>query len=272
MIVLKPNLVIIGDLAYETTIINDKKYTGLGGSGYYSAIGAKASKNDDFLLISSVGKDYNFIYLDRLDIPKDGISIVSSKKTARFITKFINDTGKREFYADFGAIEFPCYEVICEYLDVPIVYLAGASPIRQLCWIKQLESVNFNGIIACDVFEKFCLENPNESIKVIEKCDIIFMNEIEKEILQYNPNGNNKINILKRGANGADIIDQFGNIIHIKPQLKCIAVDTNGAGDILAASFLSKIVYGYDYNVALQNAVDLATLSVTQEGAKHILV
>lgn len=43
-------MVIIGDLAYETTIIENKRHTCLGGSGYYAAIGAKAAQNDNFIM------------------------------------------------------------------------------------------------------------------------------------------------------------------------------------------------------------------------------
>lgn len=57
----------------------------------------------------------------------------------------------------------------------------------------------------------------------------------------------------------------------IAPKHRYIAVDTNGAGDILGASFLSKIVSGYNYSSAMQVAVDLASLSVTQENVRHIL-
>ena len=67
-VTLNPNMVIIGDLAYETTIIENKRHTCLGGSGYYAAIGAKAAQNDNFVLISSVGCDFDFSYLRNLNI------------------------------------------------------------------------------------------------------------------------------------------------------------------------------------------------------------
>lgn len=270
-VALKPNIVIIGDLAYETTIVQNKKHTCLGGSGYYAAIGAKAAQNENFLLISSVGQDFDFLYLHNLNISDNEINIIQSEKTACFTTEFLNDMGERKFYADFGATGFPNYKQVEKYLDVSIIYLAGGDPTRQLCWIKKLESNNFNGIIACDVFEKYCMEKSGESKEVIERSNIVFLNEIERRLLEYNPIEKQKISILKKGKQGADLFDQEGNIISIKPQLECVAVDTNGAGDILAASFLSKIVFNYNYGAALQIAVDLATLSVTQENVGHIL-
>lgn len=270
-VVLKPSIVIIGDLAYETTVVENRKHTCLGGSGYYAAIGAKAAQNENFVLISSVGGDFDFSYLRDLNIIDKEINVVQSEKTACFTTEFLNDVGERKFYADFGAIGFPNYEQIEKYLDVPFIYLAGGDPMRQLCWIKKLESNKYSGIIACDVFEKYCLEKPGESKKVIEKSDIVFLNEIERQLLGYNPIAKQKVNILKKGKQGADLFDREGNTISITPKSGYIAVDTNGAGDILAATFLSKVVAGYNYSSALQVAVDLATLSVTQENVKHIL-
>lgn len=270
-VALIPNIVIIGDLAYETTIIKNKRHTCLGGSGYYAAIGAKAVQNENFVLISSVGCDFDFSYLHNLNIPAKEINVVQSEKTACFTTTFLNNIGEREFYADFGAIGFPNYKQIEKHLEAPFIYLAGGDPTRQLCWIKKLETNEYNGIIACDVFEKYCLEKPRESKKVIEKSDIVFLNETERRLLEYNSTAKQKVSILKKGKQGADLFSREGNIISIFPRHGCIAVDTNGAGDILAASFLSKIVLGYNYSSALQVAVDLASLSVTQENVRHIL-
>lgn len=268
---LDPNMVIIGDLAYETVIVENKRHTSLGGSGYYAAMGAKAAQNENFVLISSVGCDFDFTYLHNFNILDKEINVVQAERTACFTTKFLNDKGEREFYADFGAIGFPNYKQIEKYLDVSLIYLTGGDPTRQLCWIEKLETKKYKGIIACDVFEKYCLEKPEESKKVIKKSDIVFLNEIERQLLGYNPTIKQKVSILKKGKRGADLYSQEGNVISITPKSSCIAVDTNGAGDILAASFLSKIISGYNYSYALQVAVDLATLSVTQENVRHIV-
>ena len=57
-------LAIIGDLAYETVANKDFHYTCLGGSGYYAAIGASLAQCQDFLLVSSVGEDFDFSLLN----------------------------------------------------------------------------------------------------------------------------------------------------------------------------------------------------------------
>ncbi|MEE0023264.1 carbohydrate kinase family protein [Ruminococcus sp.] len=265
-----PNLVVIGDIAYETIIIGSKKHTCLGGSAYYALIGAKASKNNNCILIASVGEDFNFDALNDLGILD--VNIVSRKKTANFITEFVNDIVERKFYADFGAIEFPQYELIEKYLDKPLVFLAGSNPMRQLCWIEKLKSNNYTGIIACDVFEKYCLENREETVEVIDESNIVFVNQVEAKILNYNPIGNNKTSIIKKGEAGATLVYKGEYLYDIKPQIEGLPIDTNGAGDILAASFLSKIIGGCtSYTDALQFAVDLASLSVFQKGVDHIL-
>ena len=106
---------------------------------------------------------------------------------------------------------------------------------------------------------------------MIEKSNIVFMNEEERRLLQYDPHTMYKISIIKKGAMGADIFYGGNYQRSIAPAFSSIAVDTNGAGDILAGAFLSKILSGYDYVNALSFAVDMATLSVTREGVQHIL-
>lgn len=268
---LKSRMIIVGDLAYETTVVDKKIHTSIGGSGYYSSIGAKATGNEDFLLLSFVGEDFDFSFFQSLKISTDGVSVVPYEKTGCFTTKFWDASGKREFSAVYGAIQFPNYKSILKYLNASCVYLAGGDPIRQLHWIKELEKKMYHGIIASDLFEKYCLEKPEASKKVIEKSNIVFMNEEERRLLQYDPHTMYKISIIKKGAMGADIFYGGNYQRSIAPAFSSIAVDTNGAGDILAGAFLSKILSGYDYVNALSFAVDMATLSVTREGVQHIL-
>lgn len=264
-------LAIIGDIAYENTIIDSIDYTCLGGSGYYASIGSLASGNKSFLLITCVGSDFDFSYTNKLGISDRGITIVSNTTTARFTTKFLSKEGERTFFADLGALAFPYYGVIDEFIDAAIVFLAGSSPVRQLGWLNELQKRHFTGIIACDVFEKYCLENAEDTIRVIESSNIVFMNENESQILRFNPFESEKTCILKKGERGADLFNHGESIIHVYPKYRYTAIDTNGAGDVLAASFLSKILAGFSYKEALQFAVNLASLSVTKKDVKHIL-
>lgn len=266
-----PQMVIIGDLAYEKTIIDCSEHTSIGGSAFYAAVGAKASKNDYFIVIASVGNDFTTSAFDSYGISREGITFVPNKKTASFTTTFVKGSDQRSFLADWGAINAPNFNIIIKYLDAEVIFLAGSNPQRQLRWINILHKLGYTGIIACDVFEQYCSELYYETINVISNSDIVFMNESEKALLHYNPYMHTKTSIIKLGANGAVLIDKYGTNITISPQLSCIAIDTNGAGDILASSFLSMKLAGHSDKAALQFAVNLATLSVSDIGVDHIM-
>lgn len=268
---MQPNLVIIGDLAYERTVSQFGEYTNIGGSAFYAAIGAKASNNENFVVITSVGDDFCYSLFDELGISRNGITCVPNQKTAKFVTTFVENSTERLFSAEWGAIEYPNFETILDYLNATIIYLAGSDPCRQLCWINLLHKVGYTGTIACDVFEKYCVERYSESTQVVEKSDIIFMNEYEKELLCFDPTGYAKMSIVKLGSHGAYFVTRNGIKKVITPQIICNASNTNGAGDILAASYLSRIIAGCSEEEALQYAVDIATLSVSKAGVTHIL-
>lgn len=131
---------------------------------------------------------------------------------------------------------------------------------RQIAWINEIKRYNYNGIIACDVFELFSRQKRRETLDVIEISDIIFMNKIEQQILDFNLLTCKKTSIIKRGAKRAVLTDQNVIQINVTPLITKPVVNTNGAGDILADSFLLKMELGFSY--ALQYAINIATKSV----------
>ena len=236
------SILIIGDLAYETTITDNMVFSHIGGSGYYALIGAKASDNNDVVLISSVGLDFDFEDLSNLG--KTDISVIPNKKTANFMTEFISGTEERKFTAEFGALEFPNYSVVKKYLKSQVIFLTGSDPIRQIAWIKEIKRNNYCGMIACDVFELFCKQKKKETLDVIKISDIIFMNEIEQQILNFNPLNHKKISIIKSGAKGAILTDSNGTQIIATPSITNPVINTNGAGDIFSSFIFVKYGIG----------------------------
>ena len=253
MIKVKNNLAIIGDLAYETTVTNLYHVSQLGGSGYYAAIGAIAAKNNGFVLVSSVGEDF---HSEETKISKTNLllNILPNQKTARFTTTYLNDS-ERLFQADFGALVYPPYQFAGDIISAQLVLLTGSDPHKQLVWIQALLDKGFNGTIACDTFEKYCVDYPDIVMKVIEKSKYVFMNNLEQSILQYNPATFSKISIIKNGENGADLYMPQRNVVHYSSVNKYHVEDTNGAGDILAGSFLSFVLNGLSYEEALCQSV-----------------
>ncbi len=148
------NLVIIGDISFEKTVIPSGSFVSVGGSGFYSSIGALAAVYRDFLLISSVGFDFDLKHLKNIGICVDGISIAANEKTAVFTSTF-DDKNNRVFNSTIGALQYQDYSQITNIRNSSIVFLSGSSPIRQLNWIYQLKANNFTGMIAVDVFKDY---------------------------------------------------------------------------------------------------------------------
>ncbi len=86
-------------------------------------------------------------------------------------------------------------------------------------------------------------------------------------------NSNFSINIpyiLKKGSGGAEY--RFSNR-HVEVSApKTIAVDTSGAGEILAGVYLSLRAQGLNVKSALEKAVHTATRRVGKWGVKHLHV
>jgi len=265
-------LAIIGDLAYETVANKDFHYTCLGGSGYYAAIGASLAQCQDFLLVSSVGEDFDFSLLNLVQEDSRLISVIHEKNTARFFTQYVKESGKRIFHGDFGALESPDYKnSVTSLLDIPLIYLAGGNPERQRSWINELKRYNYSGMIASDTFEQYCRENAKAVKEVFKDSDIVFLNEEEWAILECSSAFAHKVTVLKKGKDGAVLFDSSKHATSVLPQSGIAVEDTNGAGDILAAAFLAKIAKGVPYASALQYAVNLASASVEKKGVNHMI-
>lgn len=99
--------------------------------------------------------------------------------------------------------------------------------------------------------------------------DIIFINEAEANILAQKGTLRTDIPwILKYGAEGTSYLKGSNEIKVSAP--KVTAVETTGAGDILAGAFLALLSYDYEVEHALTIAVDLASQSITQFGVEHL--
>lgn len=260
-------LVIIGDIAYETIIIGGKEYKSIGGSGYYSAIGALAAKNKDFKLVSNVGYDFNLNDLKQLNINTDFINKVESATTARFLTEYKNKT--RLFSCDDYILNYSNYSIINRLIKANIIYFSGSNPKRQLAWIHKLKEKNYNGTIASDIFDLYCKRYPKETMEVISNSDVVFMNNEEMNIICYSLYGEQTA-IIKNGGNGASFINKK-RCFSVYPDKQVKAIDTNGAGDILAGVYLSNLLSNKNALDSLQNAVNIATNSVIKKGVLHII-
>jgi sugar/nucleoside kinase (ribokinase family) len=104
---------------------------------------------------------------------------------------------------------------------------------------------------------------------MMAKADLVFMNRAEGEILK-DLIPEIPFVVVKKDAEGAELY-QRGGLVRRVSAPRVTVVDVTGAGDVFAGTLLGRIASGQTIVAALQDAVETASLSVTQEGVAHLL-
>lgn len=263
------DLVIVGDIAFEKDITKHGVKVSKGGSGYYSSIGASKYSNR-VGLVSRVGGDFELTELETRGINTKGVQVVENGKTARF-TVYHNEDGSREFEAERGtAEEFSPTLLIKDYQNTKHVHFSTSLPQRYVEWMEFLnQEQHINAAYSIDTFESFATDYPEETKLAISMADIIFMNEDEMNIMRAFGYADFTIpTIIKYGKRGAEYRHYDTIITAVAPQVE--AVDTTGAGDVLAGAFLAQRVQNVSLDASLVNAVNLASQSVSDFGVDHL--
>lgn len=266
------DLVVIGDLAFDQiTTADGKERTNVAGAAYNVAIGA-STVSKKVGVVARVGEDFPVEKLTSREIDTEGISVIPKGQTAKFLFSYTPDGGRR-FRQERGVASEPHPETLPgSYLAARYIHLPGIPPGHCLIWINSLFSKLFcREQIAVDTFEAFVTEEPELTKAVLEKAGLIFLNEEELRLLRrYGEVPFSVPIILKKGPLGAVYIDGETSIAVPAPQIG--AVDTTGAGDILAGVFLALRAQNIPIEKALQEAVNVASCSVTNFGVDHILI
>jgi len=261
------DIAIIGDLAFNHDITSSGEKTSVGGSAYYSAVGASRF-SEKVGIVAKIGEDFDLSYLHKRSIDTEGVRLVSSEKSCRFVLRQHLD-GTREFSAERGVARTVETEIFPKtYIRAKYIHLATQLPAHCLIWMNALEN-NVEGIISADSFEVFVKQFPDLTRRVFEKAGMIFTNEAELQILrQLGEVSFESPMILKKGAAGAVYINEGETIAVEAPKVE--VVETTGAGDILAGAFLALRAKNIPVERALKKAVYLASRSITNFGVEHI--
>jgi sugar/nucleoside kinase (ribokinase family) len=190
-------------------------------------------------------------------------------RTPRFVITQRPDGG-REFEADWGvAAQVRLHIFPRRYLEAEHVHLCTAPPAQQLAWIGWLRRQRPEVTISIDMFEAFVHRYPAASRRACLAADLVFLNQEESDALGWTlPEGRAAATVLKRGPHGADYLDRSQQARVGATQVPTI--DTTGAGDILAGSFLALRALGLAPTVALPRAVRIATASVQSFGVETV--
>lgn len=270
-----PDLVIIGHIAYDQTINHkgEESPPFPSGAAYFSGLAASLfSKN--LGLVSRVGEDYEMGLLTRLGVDLEGVHQIKNEKTTRFYFVYpTSDATVREFRSEFNVGgDLSPVDIPLRYLEARHIHIAAMPPQQQRLFVEFLREKSL-ARISLDTIEQFVRKWPREVADNLAKVDLVFLNTREMGVLKTE-NLTHRLEgkeiILKRGAEGAVYIKE-GEVIRVSaPQVETI-VDKSGAGDVLAGVFLALLLEGGNKEVALREAVRLASKSLESHGVKALL-
>lgn len=258
-------LAIVGDIAWNHDITPSGQKISPGGAAYYSSVGAtRFSQNVG--TVAKVGKDFDLSLLTRRKIDTEGVKVTEEGKTCRFVLTQHEDN-TREFEAIRGVADTVETSIFPErYSDARYIHLPTQLPQHALIWLDFLKG---HKGISVDSFEAFVKDWPDLTKEMFKRASMIFTNESEWETLSaFGAEFTKKPILIKRGKDGATYINEGKSTTIAAPSVD--AIETTGAGDVLAGAFLAQRAKNIPVGLALKNAVGVASLSVTEFGVEHI--
>lgn len=262
-----PELVIFGDLGYDELHAPKIDMKTQGGSAYYAAAGASRF-SDRVGLLSIVGSDYDIGKLALLGVDMEGVQ-TSQGSSFLCVCKYAPDGYRRNIELFPGVREKFSVRMIPEhYLKSKYYYIATTDPKKQSDVASYIRSVVKDAVIGIDTVKEYLVNRHAEISAAMAIADLLFfdMNEfgfIDKQLLE------SKAFVYKLGRYGA-VYSGKGTAFYAKaPSVK--SVEKSGSGDILGGAFMAQIAAGIAPKLALKNAVELASMSVTAFGIDHII-
>lgn len=259
------DVAIVGDIAWNQDITPFGNKISPGGAAYYSSVGASVY-SEKVGVVAKTGNDFDTALLKDKKIDVEGVKRIDSGKTCRFIIRQSEDN-TREFEADRGVSETVDTGIFPEsYRNAKFFHLPTQLPSHALTW---LDFLNGRKNISVDTFEQFVKDFPELTRVMIAKASLVFTNEAEINILRGLGEISFKVPVIvKKGKSGAAYIFKDQSVFIDAP--KVAALDTTGAGDVLAGAFLAQKAKGISTATSLEMAVKTASLSVTRFGVDHI--
>jgi len=251
------SMVVVGSIAFDS--IETPRggiERALGGSAVYASIAA--SYKTTVKVVGIVGEDFldeHRAVLEDRGIDCAGVETVQGGRTFYWRGRYGVDPNEREtlvtelnVFRDFRPVLPEGWE------ETEWLFLANIDPELQLDILNQCSGDPFAG---CDTMN-FWIENKPEALRrVLEKVDLLFVNDSEarqltgrsnlyraaREIISMGP----EIVVVKKGEHGAFLMT--GDRIYIAPAFPLEDVlDPTGAGDVFAGGFLGSLAASGDIN------------------------
>ncbi|MCF7862273.1 sugar kinase [Candidatus Woesearchaeota archaeon] len=249
------DLVIVGTVALDNvkTPFGEVK-DAMGGSASYASLAA--SIFTDVGVVAVVGEDYPDEYLVKLknkNIDTDGIE--HTGKSFRWTGSYEFDMNDAKTHAtELNNLETFDPVLPESYKDAKYVFLANIDPVLQL---KVIEQIREPKLVAIDTMNFWIDSKKEDLLKVLEKVDVLLINDSEARQLFNTPNlvkaarqalksGPDYI-IIKKGEHGSILFTNEGEFIAPGYPLETVC-DPTGAGDSFAGGLMGFIASADNVN------------------------
>lgn len=261
-------IVVIGHLGFESVRTPIAQRRSLGGSGYYTAIGAALS-GGDVAVISVVGDDYPLDTIRGLGIDVSSVAVVKGK-SPQFDIRYLPTLADRKLELDLGVgggvIRIPD---TFDFSRVGYVHVATNLPQTQIEMVDRVRALAPKVSVSADCFDQFVIAYPKATCRVVDAADLIFANQVEYELIQRMCGAPAKAIVVKKGEQGA--VYRYGQQSVAASAPPARVVDPTGAGDAFAGAYLARLSQGVDRSSALSDACRMGAAAVQSFGADFLI-
>jgi len=240
------SLLVVGSIGFDTLETPFGKVEEvLGGTAVYCGI--SASFFSGARLVGVVGEDFSekemaFLRSYRLDL--DGVEIKPGKSFRWGATYGVDLNSRETLFTDLNVFASFNPRIPEKYHDSTYVFLGNIGPELQLSVLEQIKQPR---LVALDTMNYWIERTPNELRKVLQRVDVLLVNDSEAKSLADHQNLVNatklirkmgpKIIIIKKGEHGALL--STGENFFCAPAFPLETVcDPTGAGDTFAGGFM----------------------------------
>ena len=258
------SLVIVGSVAFDTIVTpRGRVERAIGGSAVYASM--IASRFCVTKLVGVVGEDFTGEHravLEERGVDIDGLATVPGGKTFFWEGRYGADPNERDtIVTELNVFEDFRPELPESYLSAEFLFLGNIDPVLQLSVLEQFPEKPVTGI---DTMNFWIEGKPEELRRVLEKVDIVFINDGEARQLSGEKNllraadkvlamGPGAV-VIKKGEHGAHLFARDFQFISSAFALDDV-LDPTGAGDTFAGGFM-----GY---IASAGAIESAALKLS---------
>jgi sugar/nucleoside kinase (ribokinase family) len=268
-------ILVVGSVAYDDIQTPEEKQNNvLGGAATHFSVAA--SFFSSVSVVGVVGDDFakeHIAFLESKNIDTSGIEIVKGGKTFRWAGRYLEDMNNRETIDTqlgvFASFNPKLHE---KHRTMEYVFLANIHPGLQLSVLGQVEKPR---LVAMDTMNLWINTEREDLLRVIERVDMIFINDEEAKLLTGNSNvlkaarkimeWGPRIIVIKRGEFGALLFK--GNDVFSAPALPLSQVkDPTGAGDTFAGGFMGYVAKTDDLSdTSLRRAVIVGSVMASYQ-------